>query len=150
VVDFTPAPDAMTLRSFLWYLSIGTVFGYILTDAHVVFKSSIEQMFRFEAFHMYGIIGSAVVTGALFVAGARRFGWFPVNGPESPIHRYPAGWKKYLFGGTVFGMGWAMTGACPAPLFALVGAGYTPILIAILGALLGTFVYGCVRSRLPH
>ena len=140
----------MTLRGLLWYLGIGMVFGAVLVEAEVVFMHSIEAMFRFESFHMYGVIGSAVATGAAFIASSRKWGWFPVDGPASPIHRYPAGWKKYLFGGTVFGLGWAMTGACPAPLFALVGAGYTPFLVAIVGALLGTFVYGCVRDRLPH
>ena len=108
-------------------------------------------MFRFESFHMYGVIGSAVVLGAVFHVLVRRLGWTASEGRPLDIFRYePKQWKSYLLGGTVFGMGWAVTGACPGPLFITLGAGYLPILVAIAGALLGTLLYGIVRRNLPH
>ena len=111
----------------------------------------IYEMFRFESFHMYGVIGSAVTLGAIFHLLAKRLGWNATTGRPLDIYRYSAQhWKSYLLGGTVFGMGWALTGACPGPLFITLGAGYFPILVAIVGALLGTLLCGILRDRLPH
>jgi uncharacterized membrane protein YedE/YeeE len=135
----------------MWiFLILGILFGLTLTQAEIVSWYRIAEMFQFDSFHMYGVIGSAVVLGVVFLQIARVMGWKSVEGQPFAIYRYPMGWKRFLFGGAVFGMGWAITGACPGPLFILVGAGYTPVLIALLGAVLGTFVYGLIRHRLPH
>lgn len=129
---------------------LGLVFGVALTMGEVISWFRIQEMFRFESFHMYGVIGSAVVLGVLFNLIARKSEWKARGGQPLDIHRYESGWKRYLLGGTVFGMGWAITGACPGPLFIALGAGYLPIIIAIIGALLGTFLYGICMGRLPH
>lgn len=135
------------LRIFL----LGLLFGITLTMGEVISWFRIYEMFRFESFHMYGVIGSAVVLGAAFHLLARRMGWTAAEGRPLDIFWYePKHWKSYLLGGTVFGMGWAVTGACPGPLFITLGAGYLPILVAIVGALLGTLLYGIVRGNLPH
>jgi len=135
------------LRVFL----LGLLFGITLTMGEVISWFRIYEMFRFESFHMYGVIGSAVTLGAIFHLLAKRLGWNATTGRPLDIYRYSAQhWKSYLLGGTVFGMGWALTGACPGPLFITLGAGYFPILVAIVGALLGTLLCGILRDRLPH
>lgn len=128
---------------------IGTLFGLVLTKTEAVSWFRIQEMFRFESFHMYGIIGSAVVVGMLSVFLIRRFQLKAVNGeaiviPDKKLN------KGSIIGGTLFGMGWALAGACPGPLYALVGAGYPIILVSILSALLGTWVYSYLRPKLPH
>lgn len=134
----------------LKYLGLGIFFGIILTKAEIVSWFRIFEMFRFDAFHMYGVIGSAVVLGAIFIALSKRKQWKSAEGNRFQLIDYPKGWKNYLIGGTIFGMGWAMTGACPGPLFILLGKGHFMILFAIGGALLGTLVYGIVRHKLPR
>ena len=132
------------------YFTVGVLFGFVMTKSEAVSWFRIQEMFRFESFHMYGIIGTAVALGALGVALAKRFGWTTIDG-EAP-RLQPKDWSvpRYLFGGTVFGLGWALTGACPGPLFTLLGQGLVSIAVVIGGALLGTYVYGVVRGRLPH
>jgi hypothetical protein len=133
----------------LKFMLIGTLFGLVLTKTEAVSWFRIQEMFRFESFHMYGIIGSAVVVGMLSVFLIRRFQLKAVNGeaiviPDKKLN------KGSIIGGTLFGMGWALAGACPGPLYALVGAGYPIILVSILSALLGTWVYSYLRPKLPH
>lgn len=99
---------------------------------------------------MYGIIGSAVVLGAIMVQLMKRSGMKDIDDNEIVLADKNKSIIRYLFGGTLFGLGWALVGACPGPLFALLGAGYWTILIVILGAILGTFVYGLLRNKLPH
>ncbi|HVY76354.1 MAG TPA: DUF6691 family protein [Puia sp.] len=132
------------------YILTGIVFGIIMTKSEAVSWYRIQEMFRFQSFFMYGIIGTAVITGIIVVALIRRFHAKDISG--QPIEFYPKEktWKKYLFGGTIFGLGWAMTGACPGPVFVLLGCGYSVMLVVIVGALLGTFTYGLIRDRLPH
>lgn len=132
------------------YLLFGIFFGIILTKGQIVSWFRIYEMFRFDSFHMYGVIGSAVVLGMLFIQLSKRKGWKATNGQPFQLISYPKGWKRYLFGGTIFGLGWAMTGACPGPLFILVGNGYGMVLLAIAGAMVGTLVYGLVGRKLPH
>ncbi len=132
------------------YLLIGTLFGIILTKSQVISWFRIYEMFRFESFHMYGIIGSAVVLGAIMVQLMKRSGMKDIDDNEIVLADKNKSIIRYLFGGTLFGLGWALVGACPGPLFALLGAGYWTILIVILGAILGTFVYGLLRNKLPH
>lgn len=133
----------------LKFMLIGTLFGLVLTKTEAVSWFRIQEMFRFESFHMYGIIGSAVVVGMLSVFLIRRFQLKAVNGeaiviPDKKLN------KGSIIGGTLFGMGWALAGACPGPLYALVGAGYPIILVSIFSALLGTWVYSYLRPKLPH
>lgn len=110
----------------------------------------IQEMFRFQDFHMYGIIGTAVVLGALAVQLIKRYNLKDYQGNPIVFTPKEKSVPRYLIGGTIFGLGWALTGACPGPLFVNLGHGYWPILVAILGAVAGTFAYGLVREKLPH
>ncbi|HKG05468.1 MAG TPA: DUF6691 family protein [Pedobacter sp.] len=110
----------------------------------------IQEMFRFQSFHMFGIIGTAVVIGVVAVSLIKRFGVKDVDGSAILFKPKESGWRRYLFGGIIFGFGWVLTGACPGPVFVLLGQGYLVMLVVILGALSGTYVYGILRSRLPH
>jgi uncharacterized membrane protein YedE/YeeE len=141
----TAAPSA------LWFLLLGTLFGIVLVKAEVVSWFRIQEMFRFQSFQMYGIIGTAVGTAALSIALLKRFGLHTVNGApiEIPPKELGRGFR-YIIGGALFGIGWALTGACPGPLFALTASGSTVYLAAIASALVGTWVYGYLRPRLPH
>jgi uncharacterized protein len=133
------------------YLLLGTFFGVILTKSEVISWFRIQEMFRFQSLHMYLIIGSAIVTAALSLAVIRRLRVRALSG--EPISVPPKALGKgtrYWLGGSIFGLGWALTGACPGPLFALVGAGFPVIAVAILSAVAGTWTYGKLRPRLPH
>jgi uncharacterized membrane protein YedE/YeeE len=131
------------------FLILGFVFGFILIKAEVVSWFRIQEMFHFQSFHMYGIIGSAVVVGMISVWLIKKKGVKSVNGAEI---RFAA--KEYnkgtIIGGLMFGFGWALTGACPGPLYALAGSGYLIIVVALLSAVLGTYTYGILKDRLPH
>ncbi len=131
-------------------LLIGIVFGIALTQGEIISWYRIQEMFRFQSFHMYGVIGTAVVLGVVINQIFHRFGIKNVEGKEIKQVPKAPGIARYLIGGAIFGLGWAMTGACPGPLYILVGNGYTVYLVAILGAILGTFTYGLLRNRLPH
>ena len=132
------------------YLLIGTFFGFVMTKSEAISWYRILEMFRFESFHMYGIMGTAVAIGAAGVALAKRFGWTAVDGQELRLKPKEFSIPRYLYGGIVFGLGWALTGACPGPMFTLLGQGIWLIGLVILSATLGTFTYGVVRDRLPH
>jgi uncharacterized membrane protein YedE/YeeE len=133
------------------YLLLGIAFGFVLSRSEVISWFRIQEMFRFQSFRMYGIIGSAVATAAISLALIKRMGIKSVAGERVSI---PAkefgGGIRYAAGGTIFGMGWALTGACPGPLFALIGNGVTVMIAAVVSALAGTWVYGWLRPRLPH
>ena len=135
---------------FLRYLLIGIIFGITLTKAEVISWYRIYEMFRFQSFHMYGVIGSAVLLGVLIIQGIKRFGLKSVDGEPIHIPNKQFSIARYLIGGSIFGMGWAMTGACPGPLFILVGNGAGVVLVVIASAMLGTYVYGRLRKRLWH
>lgn len=135
---------------FLKYLIIGMIFGITLAKAEVISWYRIYEMFRFQSFHMYGVIGSAVVLGIIFIQIIKRFGVRSVDGAPIVINPKQFSIPRYLIGGIIFGLGWALTGACPGPLFILLGNGVTVIAIVILSALLGTYVYGLLRNKLPH
>jgi uncharacterized protein len=137
--------------ALLVYLILGVAFGIVLTKSEVLSWFRIQGMFRFQSFRMYGIIGTAVVTAAISVALIKRLGLKSVSGEviSLPPKQLGSG-IRYAVGGTIFGVGWALTGACPGPLFALIGNGVSVMLVAILSALLGTWVYGLLRPRLPH
>jgi uncharacterized protein len=132
------------------YILTGVLFGIIMTKSEAVSWYRIQEMFRFQSFFMYGIIGTAVITGVILVACVKKFGMKDIDG--QPILFIPKDrrWKKYLIGGAIFGMGWALTGACPGPIFVLLGQGYTVMIMVIAGALAGTFSYALLRNRLPQ
>ena len=133
------------------YLLLGVAFGFVLSRSEVLSWFRIQEMFRFQSFRMYGIIGSAVATAALSVALIKRTGLKSVSGESISIPPKPLGSGiRYAAGGTIFGLGWALTGACPGPLFALIGNGVTVMIAAVVSALLGTWAYGWLRPRLPH
>ena len=131
------------------YLLVGIGFGIVFVKAEVISWFRIQEMFRLESFHMYGIIGSAVVVGAISVAIIKKFNIKTIYGEEIVFHD-----KKFsvgqIYGGLIFGLGWAITGACPGPLFAQIGTGALVIIVTLLSAILGTWVYGKVRDKLPH
>jgi len=137
--------------ALLVYLLLGIAFGIVLTKSEVLSWFRIQEMFRFQSLRMYEIIGSAVVTATASVALIERLRLKSAYGEAIAIPPKQLGTGiRYAVGGTIFGLGWALTGACPGPLFALVGAGIPVLAVAILSALLGTWIYGWLRPRLPH
>ncbi len=131
------------------YLFAGIVFGIILVKAQVISWFRIQEMFRLQSFHMFGVIGSAVVTGAISVFLIKKLNLKTMYGEE--IKFYPKQFSKgQIIGGLLFGFGWALTGACPGPLFAQIGTGATVILVSLFSAVTGTWVYGLLSKRLPH
>lgn len=131
------------------YLVAGIWFGILLIKAEVVSWYRIQEMFRFQSFHMYGVIGSAVAIGALSIWAIRKFKIKTIHGEEIIVADKPVN-KGNVYGGILFGLGWAMTGACPGPLYALMGYGSLTIGAVLLSAIAGTWVYGLTRDRLPH
>ena len=133
------------------YFLLGCAFGAVFMEAEVVSWFRIQEMFRFDAFHMYGIIGSAVVVAGLSLKAIERFGLRGASNepPAIPPKRLGSG-VRYVAGGTIFGLGWALTGACPGPLAALVVGGLPVMVVALASALAGTWAYGLLRPRLPH
>jgi uncharacterized membrane protein YedE/YeeE len=147
----TPARTAAkAVPADLRHVALGAYFGFVLIKAEVISWYRIQEMFRFDAFHMYGVIGSAIAVGALTVWLVRRYALRAIGGRPIAIEPMPSGWRRYAFGGLAFGFGWALTGACPGPIAALIGAGLAPMLIVFASALLGTIVYGLLEKRLPH
>jgi len=133
----------------LKYTAWGLVFGVVFVKTEIISWFRIQEMFRFESFHMYGVIGTAVVVGAISVMLIKRFKARTMHGETIVIH--PKQFNKgQIYGGLIFGLGWAITGACPGPLFAQMGAGFGAISITFLFAVVGTWVYGLLRERLPH
>jgi uncharacterized protein len=132
-------------------LLLGIAFGIVLTKSEVLSWFRIQEMFRFQSPRMYEIIASAVVVAAASVALLKKLGWKTIAGDPIAIPPKNLGrGVRYVVGGTIFGLGWALTGACPGPLFALVGNGVTVMMVAIGGALAGTWLYGFLRPKLPH
>lgn len=131
-------------------LFIGLFFGFVLVKAEVISWFRIQEMFHFQSFHMYGVIGSAVVVGALSILLLKKFNAKAVTGEVIAPKSKPFNKVSNIVGGILFGFGWALTGACPGPLYALVGSGYSVVLVIIASALLGAYVYGVLKPRLPH
>ena len=132
------------------FLLVGTFFGIVLYKSEAASWFRIYEMFQFDAFHMYGIIGSAVGLGVLFIQWVKRSRAKSFQGDEIIIADKQRNFVANAVGGILFGLGWALAGACPGPMYALVGAGFLSVLIVLIGALLGTFVYGLLKSKLPH
>lgn len=138
------------MRSFyLIYMFIGIYFGIVLVKAEIISWYRIQEMFRLQSFHMYGVIGSAVMTGMLSVYLLKKFRVKAAT--EEPISITPKKFNRGLiFGGLLFGAGWALTGACPGPLFVRIGTGSLITVVVLLSAIAGTWVYGYLRDKLPH
>ncbi|OOV12435.1 transporter [Deinococcus sp. LM3] len=132
------------------YLLMGVYFGVILVKSEAASWYRIQEMFRFEAFHMYGLIGSAVLTGMLTTWLLRRSGARSLDGQTITVAPKERGWTRYVLGGATFGVGWGLAGVCPGPVFTLLGAGVWPMLVVLGFALIGTWLYGAVREHLPH
>lgn len=137
------------MRSII-YLVIGVFFGIVMYKSEAASWFRIYEMFQFKAFHMYGIIGSALGLGIIVVQSIKRYKIKSFYGKQIIFIPKEKSIGRYLIGGIIFGLGWALVGACPGPMFTLIGAGYIPVLIVIVSALLGTFVYGVIRHKLPH
>lgn len=132
------------------FLVIGIAFGIILSKSEVVSWYRIYEMFKFQSFHMFGIIGSAVVISMVFMQLFKKGSIKNYLGQKIVTKEKKKGLIRTLVGGTIFGLGWALAGACPGPMFVLLGQGVTAILIVILGATIGAFVYGSLSKKLPH
>ena len=135
---------------YIKFLLVGFVFGVVLTKAEAVSWYRIYEMFQFDSFHMYGIIGVAVMTGVVGVQLIKRKQLKDMNGTMIIIPDKEKGTFRYWMGGLIFGLGWAMVGACPGPIFILLGAGFMSVGMVLIGALLGTFIYGWIKDYLPH
>lgn len=135
---------------YIKFLLVGFVFGIVLTKAEAVSWYRNYEMFQFDSFHMYGIIGVAVMTGVVGVQFIKRKQLKDINGATITIPDKEKGTFRYWIGGLIFGLGWAMVGACPGPIFILLGTGFMSVGLVLIGALLGTFIYGCIKDYLPH
>jgi uncharacterized membrane protein YedE/YeeE len=132
------------------YIVAGILFGIIMSKSEAISWYRMQEMFRFQSFHMYGFIGTAVVLGSLAVFLIKKFGIKDYTGQPINFKDKDKSYPKYIIGGTIFGLGWALTGACPGPMFVNLGYGYLSMLIVIIGALIGTYLYGLWRNKLPH
>ena len=135
---------------FLKFLFVGIFFGIVLVKSEAVSWYRIFEMFKFQSFHMYGIIGSALVLGVLMIQLIKRNKIKSAFGETISIPDKEKSFYRYAYGGIIFGLGWALAGACPGPMFTLLGAGFYSILVVIFFAVLGTWVYGRIASKLPH
>ena len=132
------------------YLLIGTFFGIVMYKSEAASWFRIYEMFQFQSIHMYGLMGSALAVGIIIVQYIKRNKVKDVNGNPIVIADKDKSIPRYLIGGILFGLGWALAEACPGPMFVMTGAGYFPILVVILGAVLGTWLYGLIKNKLPH
>ncbi len=134
----------------LFFLIIGIFFGIVMFKSEASSWFRIYEMFQFKSFHMYGIIGSALVLGIILVQVIKHYELKHMGGSIIEFVPKEKSFSRYMFGGIIFGLGWALAGACPGPMFTLLGAGFMPVTIVIAGAVAGTWVYGLVKNQLPH
>lgn len=147
--EVTAHPKKETWLSYVKYLVLGSFFGIILVKSEVISWYRIQEMFRLQSFHMFGVIGSAVVTGMISVWLIKKFNIKTINGEKIELQAKKFN-KGQIYGGLIFGFGWAVTGACPGPLFAQIGTGFSVVIVTLLSAIAGTWVYGYLREKLPH
>lgn len=134
----------------LIYIVLGVIFGVTMYKAETASWFRIVEMFQFQSFHMYGFIGSALVIGLIAIQIIKRKSIKDIEGENISINPKEKSISRYLFGGISFGLGWALIGACPGPIFVLLGAGTYSMIIVILSALTGTWLYGLIKDKLPH
>jgi len=132
------------------YIVAGIIFGIVMAKSEAISWYRIQEMFRFQSFHMYGIIGTAVALGAIGIALIKKFKLKDIGGTSISFADKSKQWPRYIIGGTIFGIGWALTGACPGPMFVNFGYGYFTFAVVIAAAALGTYTYGYILKRLPH
>lgn len=136
--------------NLLKYIVVGFIFGVVLTKAEAVSWYRIYEMFQFQSFHMYGIIMTAIFTGLIGIQIIKRKQIKDSKGQPIVILDKERGNARYWIGGILFGLGWAMVGACPGPIFILLGSGFFSVILILIGALFGTFLYGVIKDKLPH
>ncbi|MCG9910911.1 MAG: YeeE/YedE family protein [Flavobacteriales bacterium] len=135
---------------FIKFLVVGIVFGIVMAKSEALSWYRIQEMFRFQSFHMYGIIGTAVTLGVIGVALIKKFKLRDFEGNPIQFHPKEKSVARYLIGGSIFGLGWALSGACPGPMVVNIGYGYLTMAVVFLFATLGTFLYGVIKDKLPH
>ncbi|NER17876.1 DUF6691 family protein [Spongiivirga citrea] len=135
---------------YIKFLAVGIFFGIVLVKSEAVSWYRIFEMFRFESFHMYGIIGTAVLSGILFLQIGKKMGLKNTEGSIISVPKKERSLIRYILGGIIFGLGWALAGACPGPMYILVGTGVFSMLIVIAAAIFGTYIYGVLKDKLPH
>jgi uncharacterized membrane protein YedE/YeeE len=135
---------------FVKFLLLGIVFGIVMTKSEAVSWYRIQEMFRFQAFHMYGIIGTAVTLGVAGVALIKRFRMRDFSGNPIMFNPKEKSVARYLIGGSIFGLGWALSGACPGPMVVNIGYGYWAMAVVFFFAIVGTYIYGLIKNKLPH
>jgi len=135
---------------YIKFFLIGILFGIIMTKSEIISWFRIQEMFRFHSFHMYGIIGSAVILGVIQVQIMKKINFKDFKGEIIEFKNKKLGKYNNLFGGIIFGLGWALTGACSGPLYILIGNGYYVFIVVVLSAILGALSYGMIKDRLPH
>lgn len=148
-LDFPEEKREQGFLVYIKYLLMGIYFGIVLVKSEVISWFRIQEMFRLQSFHMFGVLGTAVATGILSVWLIRKFRVKTITGAPImlPVKKFS---KGQIYGGLIFGFGWAITGACPGPLFAQIGSGFTVVIVTLLSAIAGTWLYGRFRERLPH
>ena len=132
------------------FLLVGFVFGIVLTKSEAVSWYRIYEMFQFQSFHMYGIISVAIATGIIGIQLIKRNNIKALDGSAIVIKDKDNSTARYIFGGIFFGLGWGLVGSCPGPIFILLGAGFLPVIVVFIGALVGTTLYGILKKNLPH
>ncbi len=146
------APNNQKAHEPFWsnlkYMAVGVVFGIVFVKAEIISWFRIQEMFRLQSFHMYGVIGTAVVVGMISIQIIKRFNIKTFSG-ETIVIPPKTFSKGQIYGGLMFGLGWAITGACPGPLFAQIGSGFLAIFVTFLSAIAGTWVYGAIQNKLP-
>lgn len=135
---------------FLKFLLVGIFFGIVLVKSEAVSWFRIYEMFRFQSFHMYGIIGTAIASGVIFLQVSKKGHFKSIKGVEIFVPKKEEGLLRYIIGGIIFGLGWALIGACPGPMYILLGTGVWSMIVVIAAAILGTFIYGIIKNKLPH
>ena len=135
---------------FIKFLLVGFVFGIVLTKSEAVSWYRIYEMFQFQSFHMYGIISVAIATGVIGIQIIKRNKVKAIDGTPIVIKDKEKGTARYIIGGIFFGLGWGLVGSCPGPIFILLGAGLIPVILVLVGALIGTALYGILKKQLPH
>lgn len=135
---------------FIKFLILGTLFGIVMAKSEAFSWFRIQEMFRFQAFHMYGIIGTAVTLGVIGVALIKKFKLRDISGNAITFYLKEKSIWRYLIGGTIFGLGWALGGACPGPMVVNIGYGYLSMIVVFLFAIIGTYLYGIIKDKLPH
>ena len=138
------------MKRLLSFFAVGILFGIIMTKSEATSWFRIHEMFRFERFHMYGILGTAVVLGMIIIAAMKRFRVKTLRDTFVSYAPIKFNLKRHLLAGTIFGLGWGLIGSCPGPMFVLLGQGFAIMAVVIVSATLGTFTYGVIRDKLPH